>query len=289
MTDLEPFLDSCDDFERGLLRSVRNDAPAADAASKTIAALGLHPSTMAATAATRAAAGALGARAGSALTVLKGLGVGLLVGTVVMGVAGSLSQTSAGDPHPAAPARDGHALNVGSGAARSMAAEQPRADSVIAEPTALGSASKPSSGARPSVLRDAAPGAETSRPQIDQAIAPLTSSPALAAFGPLPSTGRTPEPPNAVSIAEQVKIIDQARSALQRGRASDALSLARVYAQRWPNGALTIEAAIVRIEAELALHDRSAAERDARAVISARPGARYLTRVRELFSPPLVE
>ncbi|HKO50807.1 MAG TPA: hypothetical protein VJV79_23970 [Polyangiaceae bacterium] len=290
MTEREPFFDSCDDFERSLLRSVRQDAPAAGAASKTIAALGLDPAAVAATTATSVVAGALGARGGSALAVFKGLGVGLLVGSVAIGVAGRVSQSSsAGDPRPPAPLVDGRVSSSESQSARSISAEQPRAGTTIAIPVASASTPKQSVGAQPPVPRDAAPVAEKSPPPSEPPMVPVTGPAALAAFGPISSSGRVAEPPSALSIAEQVKIIDQARSALKDGRASQALGLVSAYAERWPNGALTIEAVIVRIEAELALHDRNAAERDARAVISALPGSRYVTRVRELFSPPLAD
>jgi len=46
---------------------------------------------------------------------------------------------------------------------------------------------------------------------------------------------------------------------------------------------------VVRVEAELALGNRSAAERDARAAIAAHPGSRYAARLRTLFVPPLAE
>lgn len=92
-----------------------------------------------------------------------------------------------------------------------------------------------------------------------------------------------------MSIADQVDAIDRARRALKGGRASEALSEASAYVQRWPNGALAIEAQIVRVEAELALGDRASAERDARSVIATLPGTRYAERLRRLFTPPLVE
>ena len=141
MSEPKRFFDSCDDFERRLLRSVRNDAPAIGAASKTMVALGLNPAGVAATAAAGVAARAFGARAGSALTVLKGLGVGLLVGTVAIGVSGGLWQSSVRNARPVPDLLGGRRPSIVTGEpARPMSAEQPPAGSAITRPIARKSA-----------------------------------------------------------------------------------------------------------------------------------------------------
>lgn len=290
MTELEPFFDSCDDFERGLLRSVRRDAPAASAASKTRAALGLEQAALAANAGDSVAAGAsaLGARSELVVWVLKGLAVGLLLGGVTMGGAEWIAQRTLEESRLATHARRGQAFAVPTAAASAMPYEQPRAEREVAPPSALPGTPK-SLAAPPAAARTAVPAADASRMPMEPRIAPGSNSGALAAFAPLSSASGVSQPPSAVSIAEQVAMIERARSALKRASSSEALGLANAYVQRWPNGSLSIEAALVRIEAELALHDRQAAEREARAVISVLPGGRYAKRVRALFSPPLPE
>ena len=289
MSELEPFFDSCDDFERGLLRSVRTDAPAANAAVKTMAALGLDQAALAASAGTHIAAGTLVARYGSVLTVLKGLGVGLLLGFVTMGAAGWFSQRPSAESRHVPHALVDQTFETASGSAPLRPAEPPRAESAAAPPIALRGLPKSLLGAQLAAPRAAARAADASNSSAEPPSAAQAGSGALPASLPEPSGSGVPGPPSAVSIAEQVKVIDHARNSLKRGRASDALGSVNAYVQRWPNGALTIEATIVRIEAELALYDRPAAERDARAVIAALPGSRYATRVRALFAPPLAE
>jgi len=288
VSEREPFFDSCDDFERGLLRSVRKDAPAGNALSKTIAALGLDQAALAASAGTQVAASSLGARSGSALMVVKGLAVGLVFGSAAMGIGGWFSQSASESGRTTTNALSDHAFDLATGSAPSRLAEPARTDSEETPAPAWHGRPKSTLGAQATAPRAALPAVASSLP-VDPPSAPEVSSGARPVSGPAPSGSVGSESASAVSIAEQVKVIDQARSSLKRGRASEALGWVNAYVQRWPNGALTIEAAIVRIEAELALDDRHAAERDATALISALPNSRYATRVRALFSPPLAE
>lgn len=282
MSDLEPFADQFDDFERQLLRSTRKDVPTAGAASKTLVALGLAPTTAVVATAGAGAAAAAG-RSLTVWSILKGLGVGALTGGALM-VAADLAQRP--EKQPLAPL---------SAPSHSMTAPTPRATRA-AQP-APSSAADPQvdSGASASNLSNEVPSQQRRSDSLGVARASEPSRPALAplssvaAFAPQPSSEPAAAAPNAISIAEQVEIIDRARRALKDGRAREALADASAYSQRWPSGSLAIEAVIVRVEAELALGDRASAERDAQRVIDARPGSRYAARLRQLFSPPLAE
>jgi len=95
--------------------------------------------------------------------------------------------------------------------------------------------------------------------------------------------------PDAVSIAEQVAAIDHIREVLAAGTAKQALTELANYHARWPSGAFLTDAALLQIEAELALNDREAAKRRARAFIGAQPNNRYVQRVRGLFKPGELE
>jgi hypothetical protein len=110
-------------------------------------------------------------------------------------------------------------------------------------------------------------------------------SPPLAA----PPTPALAAPNASASIASEVSTIDRARHALRDGRPSDALHDLDVYRAAWPSGVLATEAAVLRIEAHLALGDRASGIRAARAFLAANPKGRYAARVRELFNSSELE
>jgi hypothetical protein len=99
----------------------------------------------------------------------------------------------------------------------------------------------------------------------------------------------TAAPGGSVSIASELANVDRARQALREGRAADALHELDVYRVSWPGGVLATEAAVLRIEAHLALGDRTSGIRAARAFLAATPSGRYATRVRALFKPAELE
>lgn len=290
MSELEPFFESCDEFERGLLRSVRSDAPPVDGAVRTLTALGLDSAKLAsASAKTAATSAALGTRSITVMTVAKAVGVGTLVGAVTMAVAGQFGQVQSRSTVPAVTPR----------VEQTSAAKVRPLPATPAKPTAIATAvlDLPSStigglkaplGSLPTSVQHEPTNTVAILPEAS-VVAPLVSSSAVAAFGAVPSVRNSRSTESAISIAEQVKLVDRARSALKAGRAGETFGLVEAYVQRWPNGALSTEAVILRIEAELALHDRAAAERDARAMLASQPGSRYETRVRALFASPLSE
>ena len=298
MSELEPFLDGCDDFERTLLRSTRRDAPPAGALPKTLAALGLGASAI--TSATGAGAASAAVSAGSLriwAVVVKALAVGMLAGTALTAVAVTVSdeppraRPSVVVPMPRAPAAVvAPAAALVRAAVPMPAASEARGDiAILPAPAKLNLAPNAGDGAHAAgVAREPELVAQALNSVSVSSLTPPAPTPpatAVAAFAAVSDPAR--ELPAAASIAEEVKMLDRARRALAAGRASEAMNDANTYLARWPNGSLTIEAVIVRIESELAFGDRASAERDARGVIAAHPGSRYASRVSALFSPPL--
>ncbi|HEY2409997.1 MAG TPA: hypothetical protein VGI10_28535 [Polyangiaceae bacterium] len=297
MTELEPLIEGCDEFERALLRSTQRDVPPPGGLPKTLSALGLGAGAFAtATQAGAASAAALSAGSLSVWTVLKAVAVGALAGTVVSVAAGGLTRepprVQSGAPMLSVARQAATAALV---PARTVTATPDATPEAIPEaiPANETAALANANGAASTQHAQLQPDAQPAAPLKDD-VAPalptaLPSSTPVAAFALAPSTEPAPDAPSVASIAEEVKTIDRARQALAAGRASDALSQANTYIARWPSGALAIEAQILRVEAELATGDRASAERDARALIAAHPGSRYASRVGALFSPPLSE
>jgi hypothetical protein len=224
-------------------------------------------------------------------SIFKGLGVGMLVGGAMMAVSSGLTQ----GPNALQP---GARSTPVADDARSPPRHLVPSDTSPAEPSvtiaapASSTADHVTSAAKASQAVSRSEEARVAANPNPAAYLPLPVAPqpsAVAAFAAQPSAAPTLPHPSSVSIAEQVDVIERARGALKNGHASDALLLSNNYARRWPNGSLAIEAVVVRIEAELALGQRGAAERDARAVMKELPGSRYAARVSQLFSPPLAE
>jgi len=282
MSELKPLLDGCDDFERALLRSTQRDAPPAGALPKTLASLGLGASaiTSATGAGAASAAGSFGIGA-----VVKALAVGVLVGTALSAVAVTLSDEPQNVvvPMPRAPAAVVAPAPLPPAVAVPAASEA--SESVAMVPAAAKLNRAPNAGDGTRAARAVAEPEIVAQAPNSVFVSPTPLAPAVAAFAAVSDPAR--ELPTATSIAEEVKTLDRARHALGAGRAREAMNEANTYLARWPNGSLTIEAVIVRTEAELALGDRAGAERDARGVIAAHPGSRYASRVSALFSPPL--
>jgi hypothetical protein len=87
----------------------------------------------------------------------------------------------------------------------------------------------------------------------------------------------------ASGIQEQVLLIDRARNAAVLGKPAAALSALDEYQRRFPRGILKQEAAMLRIEAALALGDKATAERVGRAFLEQYPQSALAGRVRSLL------
>jgi hypothetical protein len=113
----------------------------------------------------------------------------------------------------------------------------------------------------------------TAAAQVTATHAPAVTAPAAVASSAAEEPARTASVPSAeqrvrspkADIAEQIALIDEARSAISSGSAGRAIQLVRQYQSKYPSGSFGPEAIALRIEALTKLgrtaEARSAAER----------------------------
>jgi hypothetical protein len=207
---------------RELLGVGLEDAPAASAAPRVAAALGLSlgvaatPAVAASAVATTTLAG--GSASLGVAVVAKWLGMGLLAGTVVSGGAAIVR------PRAPAPARPSVVLT--------------------AVPVPVGRAPA-----------DATEATGTPRAAEPETLTPDLSQPPTSATRRVPPAAATTAPPvatlpdQASALAHEVARIDEARLALRGGDAAGALSALARYDEERQTGVLDREAAVLRIEA----------------------------------------
>ena len=127
---------------------------------------------------------------------------------------------------------------------------------------------------------EASPGAAPAGPQARRRAPREVEAPA-------PSTAR----PSAVaapaqsSLAEELRLLDQARAALQEGEPGDALDALGRRDRAHPRGALGPEATVLRVQALLAAGDRAGAETVATRWLTRHPDGPHSRRIRELLGP----
>ncbi|MBN2193045.1 MAG: hypothetical protein JW751_09535 [Polyangiaceae bacterium] len=94
----------------------------------------------------------------------------------------------------------------------------------------------------------------------------------------------TPAPRTApsASIADELKSLDAARSALSAGNPAGALTRLDEHARRYPRGGLALEAEVLRIEALAQSGNRAAAATRARAFVARYPTSVFTPRVRRI-------
>ena len=149
--------------------------------------------------------------------------------------------------------------------------------------------------------------AASTPPAIDSAPAPLDTARAIAAPAipdvipspsslPLAMPAKKPASPrasqkndpsvaNAASLNAQIAWLDRARRAIEAGDPATALHLLDDYRATYPEGTLSQEAELLRIEALLAGGQRAAAESLATRFIAAHPSSPHARRIRELVNP----
>lgn len=130
-------------------------------------------------------------------------------------------------------------------------------------------------------------------------LAPPPSAPASASAtlappdSPAPSAAPKPLPltptPREIGLADETRMLDEARTALAKGDPRGALLVLDRYDREAKQRVLGPEATMVRIEALHARGDDKAARAIARRFLAANPGSAYEDRVRSLLgevSPP---
>jgi hypothetical protein len=265
-----------DDWERALLRSARTDVPSPHARRQTAVALGVAVgalgvgATTAAAAATATVAGApaagaatAGAAAASAATggaavkvtagiaLLKWIGIGVTAGVVVLGAAHYA--------RPLAPVSGG-----------AVVAPPAKAG---APPVAL--AAPPGPPSVPEVTARAEEAPTPARAATAEPVAPRHTAEG-SQQAPAPSAPASPR------LADEVVLLDSARSALAADDAVAALATLDRHDRIFPDGPLSPEASVLRIEA-LARHgDDAAALSAARAFLARDPTSPHARRVRAI-------
>jgi outer membrane protein assembly factor BamD (BamD/ComL family) len=86
------------------------------------------------------------------------------------------------------------------------------------------------------------------------------------------------------NLTEETAALDAARSALRAGQVAEAIALLDDCTRRFQNGQLQHEASAIRVEALLALGDRTSAEVVARALVASAPKSFAAHRVKAMIN-----
>ena len=200
------------------------------------------------------------AKTGSALTLAKWVGSGALGGLVVCGavVAPSLLQeqkVQKSERHEAA------ARNVATPTEVTMSSRE------LAEPTP--ERTSPKTEQHPSKIR---------KKQLTPAAASLATQKVATA----PSE-------NPANLGAEVKLLDQARRDLKRGKPGAALASLHEYQRKFPRGRLFSEALVLRLDALVRLGQREQARQIADRYLKMNPRAPHGPRIRKLVGAPAKE
>ncbi len=120
--------------------------------------------------------------------------------------------------------------------------------------------------------------------------APSAAPPATPALHPAPARAVAAMPSASAAspasqLAEQVALLDRARSLLSDGDARAALAVLDKYSTRFPRGALAPEATVLRVEALARSGDRAGASALARTFLTRHPGGPLAERARRYLEP----
>ena len=235
-----------------LLRSAEDDRPSSQSLATTLTALGLGAASGAAastaaasTAAVSTAAASTAAKWGGAITIAKWVSVVALGGAIAASGV-ALQRHVSQQAHSTAQRRATAKLHV----AR---------DPVAAKPV------KPSADSEAPPTSGAVPAGRSTR-----ALAPKRRDTVVVA-----------QP----DLSREIAAIDEARSALRRGSASDALVVLDRYDAAFAKaGRLQLEAAALRVEVLFRLGDLGRARSNAQAFLAKHPSSPYAARIRALLN-----
>jgi hypothetical protein len=223
-------------LERELLRAASEEVPPSATRVRALAALGLlGVATPAAAAAS--ASGATGTAATGALGISSWLMKwGLVIGVAGAAVSGAIAlERSVSPATPPAMTQPQPALVDGEERDRSTPSKPPATvDEESAEESAAGTdpAHAPSKRIDSTAKRRSTARAASEREE------------------------READPGGAVSIRDEVRLLDRARAAVARGAGDEALAILASYSARHPKGELREEAAIIKMDALRASGER---------------------------------
>jgi hypothetical protein len=246
MTDPAYLLDSTDDdFERALLGSAKRDVGSQAAKARCIAAISPAAALLATSQSSNAAA---------LFSVVKGLGLGLVLGAVASGVA-VVATTERSPSATIAPNGNGRP-----GARRTPAA----ASSTAVELPPVAKASHAQASPSEVSARPPSPGTRASTPSALVAKAQSPITPALATplgddLASAPNTSPSHAALQDRSLELEVRALDRARRELAAGNARIALEALTQYQQEFPHGLLLPESIFLRVQALIAAGQRAEA------------------------------
>jgi hypothetical protein len=290
MRDPERLLDAnSDEFERSLLRSAGRDEGSRQAFERMQAAIGVGGAgaALSLSAGAKAASPALGAgkgtTAGTSLLVAKWLGIGAVSGALVTGGV-TLSRPSPEPPVPvsvSASADGAKSVRTAKhGEAPAPAVPQPslpvpNAQDPPGTPASPDTNNEDPANGSPRVATTAVRDGLTARSSAPDV-------PVNAANAGATNAVTMPEPPER-RLADEVALIDGARSALARRDATAALTVIARHDREFAAGPLALEADVLRVRALLLAGDRASAERVGHVVMARHPGP-YANRVADLLT-----
>ena len=310
MSDPPRLLDgAADEFEHALLCSARRDAGPHAVYRRTLTTLGVAASVSLPLTAASAASAASGASSVSKIgvaLVAKWMAVGATVGVVS---AGGLQLAQV--PPPAQPPA---AAAVSMMTASSRPAAAPVESSQTRAPSPSASTVPPvlTATARTQTAPAAAGSPGAAAPKHGAVARPLASSPRVSAavasaapeapqkhvhdakaqavhsagIPPASTSRRTSSPPRDLALQREVRVLDEARLALQQSDVRRALQMLDLYRKRFPTGILRPEAAVLEVRAVLRAGDRQRALLVADRVLTQSPNSQHARVIRSLLGLP---
>lgn len=267
MSEPRRLLEIGNDEDLALLRSAKDDAPNRGAQMRTLAALGVASSVMAASASTAAATT-------TGFSLVKWIGIGL-AGTALIGGGAVVADRMMTDGAPAPQA-------------------QLEAPAVVDAP------------APPPVERHAAPPVEEPAEEDDEdeqvedaevaevadaeeapaepVVAPKAPAKSPAAVAPKAKAQARKPAAKKSSLAAEVAALDDARSAMEGGNAKKALAALDQHDRKFDKGMLGPEATVLRIEVLIQAGKHAEAAALAQSFLAANPSSPYAARVRTLLA-----
>lgn len=272
------------ELEVAMLRAAKEDGPPPEALDRALLAMGLGAGVVG------AGAGASSAGASVASSALKpafGVTRWLLefLTWVSISVASGLLFTGGVDgasASPGAPPAMTAALATAAPASGVGAPISPAEDKVL--PSAVAEEAKtdhaPPSKTETKVHSTRPPSAVASNPRPP----PETQ---VGAEAPEPAASPPPEPasnePALSALAEETALVDSARAAFNTGNIGGAREALARHAQKFPRGALLVEAAVLRIKILAAQRDRAETAAAARAFLKAYPRSPHAGQIQAIL------
>ena len=258
MSDLRKWRDEgASAEEQQLLEAARGERPDAALRVRTLEALGISGPAPGGN--DGGGTGPAGASSGRLLSLVKLAGAVLAVGGVVtagvMAVRGQVRPSAGGET-----------------ATGAIVAPAP-APAATATPTAVSAPASVATQTPTPTPQSAPPPASrtSSRPRLRAASPRATPSPAARSRD------------GGATLADEVRVLEQAQGALAAGDAAGALKLCDRYQAAFAAGKLAPEETILRVRALLATGDRRRAVDLAQSFVSAHPDSPYATRLRAII------